>query len=206
MRILAGLAGGVMATLAMDAYVWALSAGGRQREAEDATPGGDRLARGVQPAQAEGSSSHDAPVRVGAAAYRAVTGDEPERSVRPWLGTAAHYGLGLAAGLCYGIAIDRAPWLRAGFGTLYGALVWVVADEGLVPAAGLSRRPLQLSPSVHAFALGGHLAFGAALEGTVRLISGRNTRPSAAQPIAQGPDRSGRSSGSGARSSRLMSR
>ena len=59
--------------------------------------------------------------------------------------------------------------LRKGFGSFYGTLVWAIADEGVIPAFGLSREPRDVSADVHAYALSGHCVYGAALECVRRL-------------------------------------
>ncbi len=163
-----GLAGGLLGALAMNLFARAVVNTGNGREADGAAPGGDRAGRGAQPPQAEGHAGDDAAVRVGTAAYRAVTGDEPAREARPWLGSAAHYGFGAGAGMCYALFAGRAPVIRAGFGTLYGTLVWAFADEGVVPALGLSRGPRQLPAGVHLYSLCGHWVYGATLHAVVR--------------------------------------
>jgi hypothetical protein len=172
MRLFVGLTAGLAGTLAMDAFSAAVNRGGSRLEAWGAAPGRDRLFRGVQPAQADGGATDDATIRAGTAAFRALTGGEPGCSARRWLGTLAHYGFGISAGIGYAFASAKLPALRAGFGTLYGLLVWAAADETLMPALGLSRPPTRLTPGLHAYAIGGHLAFGAGLEAAYRSLEG----------------------------------
>ncbi len=168
---LAGVAGGLLGSLAMDVFARAMRAANGGREASGAAPGSDRDGRGVQPPQAEHHAEDDAPSRVGAIAFRAVTGRPPGRRTRVRLGTAAHYGFGAAAGLLYALASRRLPALRAGGGTVYGTLVWALADEGAIPALGLSRGPRALAPGVHLYALGGHWAYGATVECVRRALA-----------------------------------
>lgn len=167
-QALIGLAGGLLGAFAMNLFSRAVVRTRNGREAAGATPGGDRAGRGMQPPQAEGNAGDDAAVRVGRAAYRAVTGGEPARETRQWLGSAAHYGFGAGAGMCYALFGGRAPVIRAGFGTLYGTLVWALADEGVVPALGLSRGPRQLPAGVHLYSLCGHWIYGATLDAVLR--------------------------------------
>jgi hypothetical protein len=177
------MAGGLLGSFAMNQFARVVSDGGTRREAEGAAPGGDRVGRGVQPPQAEGRAEEDATVQSSAAAYRAITGLEPDRDTRRRLGTAAHYAFGGALGIAYGILSTRMPSVRAGFGTLYGALVWALADEGVMPALGLSRGPRQLTPGVLAYGLLGHFVFGAALESALRLAEAAH-EPGAFLPAA----------------------
>jgi hypothetical protein len=169
-RLLAtGLAAGVLAGMAMDTFSRLVSAFGNGREAKGAAPGADRTGRGVQPAQAEGHAEDDATVRAGTIVYETITGDRPDHDTRLWLGRAAHYGLSISAAMVYVLLAERFAPVRAGYGTLYGTAVWVVADEGVVPALGLSRGPRQLPANVLAFGLLGHFVYGAALEAVRRL-------------------------------------
>jgi putative membrane protein len=146
-----------------------VSADSTRREGTGAAPGGDRVGRGVQPPQAEIRADEDATVKSASIAYRAVTGEEPDREAKRWLGSAMHYAFGAGVGLTYGLVAARASWIRAGHGTFYGALVWAIADEGIMPALGLSRGPGELSRGVLAYGLGGHFVFGAVLDSVLGL-------------------------------------
>ena len=156
-----------------DGHVLAAHAGLRRRRPRGpgATRGRERDARGAQPAQAEGSAEQDATVKVGTAAFESVAGYTPGRETQQWLGTAAHYALQRGRGVNYMLASERAPELRRGFGTVYGSLVWATADEGAVPALGLSKQPGEIPLGVHAYALGAHWVYGATLEGCRRIAS-----------------------------------
>lgn len=168
-QALFGLIGGALGALAMDVFARVVRTAHDGLEAHGATPGSDRDGRGMQPPQALTRADQDAAVLAGTIAYRAVSGHQPRRAVQRWLGTAAHYSFGAVTGLCYATASERAPVLRSGFGALYGSLVWAIADEGLMPVLGLSRKPGDLPLGVHAYALCGHWVYGATLEGVRRL-------------------------------------
>jgi hypothetical protein len=160
-----GVIGGVVAAMAMDSFSRCLRAfHGDGREVDGATPGGERDAKGTQPAQAKRTGDDDAAVKVGTAAFTSVAGYTPGPEVRQWLGTAAHYGFAAAMGVNYMLASEQAPDLRRGYGTVYGSLVWAAADEGVLPAAGLSKKPSEVPIGVHAYALGAHWVYGATLE------------------------------------------
>ena len=151
-------------------FVRALNNG---REARGAAPGADRSGRGMQPPQAVANAAEDASVRSTSAVYEAVTGHPPDRSLKPWLGSAGHYLFGAGAGLIYGVLAPRSAAIRAGFGTVYGSAVWAVADEGIIPALGLSRGPMQQPAGVQLYALAGHWVFGATLESVRRGLAVR---------------------------------
>ena len=167
-----GVVSGIVAAMAMDAFSRGLrTLNGDQREVPGATPGSERDAKGAQPAQAKGSGDQDATVKVGTAAFEAVTGQKPSRETQQWLGTFAHYGFGAAMGVNYMLASEQAPDLRRGYGTVYGSLVWAAADEGVLPAAGLSKKTGEIPLGVHAYALGAHWIYGATLETCRRIAS-----------------------------------
>jgi len=165
-----GAIAGVAGAIAMNLFSYAirpLTEGNKRKSA----PGTDRDVRTDQPEHAEHQAEDDATVRAGTAVYQAITGGEPTREGKVWLGRAAHYGFGLATGVGYALLSSRAPSLRRGFGTTYGTLVWAIADEGAVPVLGLSKGPREVPLGVHADALGAHLVYGATLEGIRRLAS-----------------------------------
>lgn len=163
-----GFAAGLAGSFAMDLFARAVRATNNGREAAGAAPGADRDGRGMQPPQAHGNAADDAAVRTGSAVYEVVTGRPPDPAVKLRLGSAAHYLFGAGAGMMYGVLAPRSPAIRAGFGTFYGSLVWAIADEGLVPALGLSRRPRQLPSAVQLYSLMGHWVYGATLESVRR--------------------------------------
>lgn len=181
-RAAAGLAGGLLGALAMNLYARGIRAGNRGFEAGGAAPGTDRDGRGMQPPQACIRAEEDAAVQAGSAVYRSLTGHGPDRKTRTRMGIAAHYAFGATLGVLYGAGLQRAPALRAGFGLLYGTMVWVIADETAMPALGLSRGPRDLPAGVHAFALAGHWVYGATLEGSMRLLLGSSDTRRSIQP------------------------
>ncbi len=82
---------------------------------------------------------------------------------------AVHYLTGAAFGALFGVLARRVGLPVLAVGVAYGAAVWLVNDEALVPALGLSRGPLDYPPSTHAKALASHVVYGAATGAGVRL-------------------------------------
>ena len=159
----AGMAAGLLAGLAMNLFARAtLSVSGR--EAPDASPGADRTGRGMQPPQAKGRAEDDAAVRAGTAALTAVTGTIPSPETRRASGVAAHYAFSAMTGALYGLLSAAFPAIRAGRGTLYGAAVWIAADEIVTPALGLARPRRSQSAALQAYTLTGHLVYGCTLD------------------------------------------
>ena len=152
---------------------------GDGREAPGAAPGDDRFGRGAQPPQALRTANRDASVLLGAAIFRAIAGRDPDPDAQLWIGSAMHYAFSGAVGVVDAGIADRVPVVQTGNGLTYGALVWVVADEGAMPALGVSRGPGELDPRVHVFALLAHLVYGATLRAIWRrgaAISGGSSR------------------------------
>jgi len=79
-------------------------------------------------------------------------------------GTVFHYAYGTSMGAVYGAAAEVLPQTTTGRGLPYGALIWVGADEGIVPLLGLSKTSAEYPLSIHASALASHLVYGLTVE------------------------------------------
>ena len=85
-------------------------------------------------------------------------------------GAVAHYLFGAATGAIYGATSELLPGTRVGAGAPFGAAVWLVADEMVVPALGLSKAPHQFRLSTHATALASHVVYGVTTEMFRRVV------------------------------------
>jgi hypothetical protein len=106
-------------------------------------------------------------VRAAEAAARAVGTALPDWRARALGGKAVHYGYGVAWGAGFALAARalRARWRPPlATGLAFGALLWVVSDELLVPLFGFSREPAQYPPSSHLKGLVAHLVYGVATD------------------------------------------
>lgn len=112
----------------------------------------------------------NAAVRAGTAVTEFVFDKKLTREEKQTAGAVAHYAMGAASGAIYGAAAEFTPLATAGAGLPFGAAVWLVADEAVVPAAGLSKGPTEYPLSVHAYALASHLVFGASTEVVRRAV------------------------------------
>jgi uncharacterized membrane protein YagU involved in acid resistance len=95
---------------------------------------------------------------------------EPTQPQREYLGSAFHYAFGAAAGTIYAALAPRYPKLTAARGALYGLLVWLLADELLVPALRIADPPWRSPLRLHLYSIGAHLAYGLGLDSTRRLV------------------------------------
>jgi len=115
--------------------------------------------------------SDDATVKAARSIARAW-GHELTPDEKKWAGPLVHYTFGALAGGVYGAVTTSSPCLAtAGAGTLFGAALWLAADEIGVPAAGLSGSPFDTPLPSHAQALASHLVFGVTTEGIRKLVS-----------------------------------
>jgi hypothetical protein len=167
--LLAGVAGGLAAAWVMNQFQakW-----GELAEGVDRPHGAQSLQQG-SPAHGvgrelreEGSDEQqdDATERVANAISTGVFGHELTRSEKRRAGAAVHYAFGLTTGAAYGALAEVLPAVTTGAGLPFGTVVWAAADEGLVPALGLSKSPAEYPPSIHAYALASHLVFGLTAE------------------------------------------
>ena len=122
--------------------------------------------------QKRGSDEEDdnAAVRAGTAVTEFVFDTKLSRKEKELAGAVAHYAMGATSGAIYGVAAEFTPSATAGGGLPFGAAVWAIADEGLVPALGLSKSASEYPLSVHAYAFASHLVFGLSAEVVRRAV------------------------------------
>jgi uncharacterized membrane protein YagU involved in acid resistance len=101
-----------------------------------------------------------------------VFGHKLTASEKKIAGTAVHYVLGTGVGGLYGVAAEIAPKVTAGAGLPFGAVFWLVVDEGAVPLLGLSKGPMAYPLSIHAYALSSHFVYGVTAEVVRRAVRG----------------------------------
>lgn len=82
-------------------------------------------------------------------------------------GRAVHWALGIGAGALYGLLRARFPAVDRLQGLAFGTAFWLLVDEVITPAAGLTPGPLAFPWQTHARGLTGHLAYGLAAETTL---------------------------------------
>ncbi len=113
-------------------------------------------------------------VRAAEAAARAVGADLQDHRSRALGGKAVHYGYGAAWGAAFALvarALPRPPPLLTGLA--FGALLWGLSDELLVPLLGFSRSAARYPPSSHVKGLAAHLVYGAAADAAWRAARAR---------------------------------
>lgn len=115
-------------------------------------------------------------VRAAEAAARAVGTSLPDRRAQALGGKAVHYGYGVLWGAAFALAARALPRrLRPPLatGVAFGALLWVLSDEVLVPLFGFSRGPVRYPASSHLKGLAAHVVYGVAADAAWRAARGR---------------------------------
>ncbi len=143
----AGLVGGLIASFVMNEFQSLLSTlseneeGSKKKKSkkEEQEPATVKAAEGIS----ENLFDHDL-----------------TRSEKKIAEPAMHYAMGATSGLIYGAAAEIAPMTSVGAGLPFGAAVWLVADDVIVPALGLSKPATEYPLSIHAYALSSHLVYG----------------------------------------------
>ena len=173
--LVAGVAGGIVASWTMNQFQ---SAWGKITEGVERPHGAQSLQQGTpnhgvaRELQERGSDDSDdnAAVRAGTAVAELITDKKLTKGEKEVAGAVAHYAMGVVSGGIYGMAAELAPGATVGAGLPFGAAIWVVADEAIVPAAGLSKAPTEYPLSIHLYALASHLVFGVSTEAVRRTV------------------------------------
>lgn len=165
----AGMAAGLFAAWTMNQFqaLWSRLAEGEERShgAQSLQQGSPQTGVGSE-LQAKGldEPDDDATERLANRVSEGLFQHELTKSEKATAGTVIHYGFGFTTGALYGAAAELSPLVRSLAGLPFGALVWLAADEGIVPLAGLSKSAAEYPLSVHAYSLSSHLVFGLTTE------------------------------------------
>lgn len=165
----AGLIGGLVASAVMNGVqgLWSRRAGGEERSHGAQSQQRGLPSRGVGAAlRAKGKddAGDDAAMRLANAAAVGIFDRELTRKEKDAAGTAVHYAYGMSMGAMYGAVAELAPAVTSGAGLWYGTGIWLVADEGVVPALGLSKSAKEYPLAIHAYAFASHAVYGLATE------------------------------------------
>lgn len=152
----AGLAGGLLASWVMNQFQAAVPVDTFQRLLGEADS--DPSSNGGQ------SESESATVQAAEAVSEGVFDHELTKREKKTAGPAVHYTFGTSVGGLYGTLAEVAPSVTVASGLPFGTVFWLIADEGAVPALGLSGPPTEHPPSTHLYALTSHLVYGLTTE------------------------------------------
>jgi hypothetical protein len=119
---------------------------------------------GEQLSQEAPNQRQNAAVLLAERLARPLVGRPLSRRERAFGGALMHYGFGAGAGALYGALAERVPGATRGNGLPFGVAVWLTADEGAMPALGVTPPRTRLPASAHASSLAGHLVYGLTVE------------------------------------------
>ena len=112
----------------------------------------------------------DTTIRAASAVSEGLFDHKLTQSEKEIAGPAVHYFLGTGVGGLYGAVAEMAPKVTAGKGLPFGAVFWLLVDEGAVPLLGLSKGPTAYPLSTHAYALSSHFVYGLTAEVVRRAV------------------------------------
>lgn len=95
-------------------------------------------------------------------------GQELSRRDKQRAGTAIHWLYGTSWGIGLALLTRKLGRFPIASGLAFGATLWALGDELMVPALKLAPKPQHLPVTTHAKALGAHLAYGAGAELAMR--------------------------------------
>jgi uncharacterized membrane protein YagU involved in acid resistance len=94
-----------------------------------------------------------------------------------------HYAFGIVMGGFYGALAEIMPIATKGRGLAYGAGMWAIADEVVLPAAGFAKWWPSYPTQIHANALAAHLVYASVLDATRQgMLHLLNLRRSESEP------------------------
>jgi putative membrane protein len=126
--------------------------------------------RAVNPEGDQEEQPDDATVKTAELISETVFRHRLSREEKKVAGPAVHYAFAVGAGALYGALAEISPEVEKGYGTAFGAALFVAADEIAVPALGLSPNVQQFDFSKHVYGFASHLVYGAATEAARRPI------------------------------------
>jgi hypothetical protein len=179
----AGLIGGLVASWTMNRFqdVWTNVAKGIESRSENQVYNGSgeyagdvEKTSGTQELEfaSEPEAPDDTTVRAASAISEGIFGHKLTPGEKKIAGTAVHYLLGTGVGGLYGAAAEIEPNVTTGGGLPFGAVFWLVVDEGAVPLLGLSKGPMAYSLTIHGYALSSHFVYGLTAEMVRRAVRG----------------------------------
>jgi putative membrane protein len=110
----------------------------------------------------------DATIKTASAVSEGVFYHKLTKREKKVAGPAVHYAFAASMGALYGGLAEVTEIPKAGFGSAFGAALFVGADEIAVPALGLSEMPQDVALSKHFYGLVSHLVYSAVAEAVRR--------------------------------------
>jgi putative membrane protein len=119
---------------------------------------------GTSGQEQKSEESDDATMKTAAWLLDSVAGITLSKEQKKTAGPVVYYVFGAAMGALYGALMEHKHGFSAADGAVWGAALFVGADEVVVPALGLSEPPTKYPLALHASALTAHLVYGLTTE------------------------------------------
>jgi uncharacterized membrane protein YagU involved in acid resistance len=103
--------------------------------------------------------------------YTKVAGHPPSERAKPLLGTAVHWGFGVASGALYALARDTREGLDMRGGLTLAMGLWALVDEIGLSLGGFQDAPTSYPARAHVSALVSHVAYGVAVAATTQRLA-----------------------------------
>jgi Predicted periplasmic/secreted protein len=142
---LAGLIGGLIASFVMEQFQSLVMSASQSEKKQE---------------KQEGKKEEPANEKAAMAVSENVFDHYLTKEEKSTAGEAMHYAMGGTSGMIFGAASELMPETAIGAGLPFGTAVWLVADDLIVPALGLSKPVSDVPLSQHAYALSSHLVYG----------------------------------------------
>ena len=161
--VLAGLAGGLIGSIAMNQFQNAWSKASKAFKNNSA-----QQSREQSEQQSGGQQSEDATMKA-AGKIAELGGRQLSHEEKAKLGPVVHYSFGTVQGGMYA-AVTELAGTKGGVipGLAFGAALFGLADELAVPALGFSGKPTESPLSSHLYALASHLVYGISTDAVQR--------------------------------------
>jgi putative membrane protein len=173
--MVAGIAGGLVGGWVMNQFQswWSRRLHGIERPhgAQSLQQGSPQsgIGRNLQRRGIE-EESDNAAVRVANAVFETLFNRRLKEKEKEKAGAVSHYVMSVASGGIYGMVAELRPGATIAAGLPFGAAIWIAADEIVVPALGLSKKPTEYQLSIHTYALASHLIYGLTTEMGRRVV------------------------------------
>lgn len=162
--VLAGVAGGLLAAWAMNQ--WGAGPGKAITDKLESEQDKQKAKAAADP------SGEDATMKAADGLASPIKGAPLTKDEKARGGPIVHYTFGAVMGGIYGGLAEYSPLVRSGFGTSFGAALYVGGDLVAVPAFGLAKQLDAFPVTSYAGAFTSHLVYGATTELVRRIVRG----------------------------------
>ncbi|MGH9574646.1 MAG: DUF1440 domain-containing protein [Candidatus Acidiferrales bacterium] len=162
--MIAGLVGGLIGTIVMTEFQsgW--------NKASSALKNGSNNTR-KDGSQHQGEQEKEDATMKAAGKIAELGGHHLSHEQKKKLGPVVHYSFGTLQGAAYGAVTEMAGESKGLLsGLIFGAALYLVADELAVPALGLSGKPNEYPLSSHFYGLASHIVYGLSAEMARRVL------------------------------------